>query len=610
MRADLAAMTPEALAALANVGLVKRAQREIEGGQGPVVHEEEGGVVVATFPDGISTRLLPGHALKDTPCGCGAKSVCRHRVAAVLVYAAGAGSETRPPWQIGSEELLVWLGERASLVDAAEAAGVDVELGTSPPIARFSGCAVRFLAGADLGHARCDCASTRCVHVPLAVRAFWRLSAEARSRGGGQVRLGPPPRPTIPASVLDGVEGLLGKTLARGLADARGLAQAREEVRARLKEYPWLDGLFEDIEAQRVAWESRSALHDAGEVRRLLAEGWARARAARSGGDPAALLGLGEPLEVPLERARLISLGARLSAAGTARSLEVLFWDGASVVSWSISIPDKVDPSTMISVAGTPLGVMAGGQILSRHLVRLARRTIEVRRGRDTTVVPQRGDWGDIPAPFGFSGPAALFTDEASRPPSFLRPRARTAALRVVATNGGVQGLSWSPGRQTLSGWIEEGGAELRLERAHEWFAPGAIAALAEALPAARYVSGWLRESRGGRVLEPIAVVTDRVVVPDLSPAAPIPALPVAAPEARDLLGAALGRLESALDALAQDGVLAARIPPLAPALSAVGLRAMAATYSRLEAARAAGDLGEATQAWADAAIQAALARA
>ena len=67
MRADLAAMTPEALAALANVGLVKRAQREIEGGQGPKVHEEEGGVVVATFPDGISTRLLPGKALKDTP---------------------------------------------------------------------------------------------------------------------------------------------------------------------------------------------------------------------------------------------------------------------------------------------------------------------------------------------------------------------------------------------------------------------------------------------------------------------------------------------------------------------------------------------------------------
>ncbi|MDC3952969.1 hypothetical protein [Polyangium jinanense] len=103
---------------------------------------------------------------------------------------------------------------------------------------------------------------------------------------------------------------------------------------------------------------------------------------------------------------------------------------------------------------------------------------------------------------------------------------------------------------------------------------------------------------------------TTRVVIPDLAPAAPIPALPLAAPEAPDLLGGALGRLESALDALAQDGVLSARIPPLAPALANVGLRAMAATYSRLEAARAAGDLGEATRAFADAAISVALARA
>ncbi|MDC3952971.1 hypothetical protein [Polyangium jinanense] len=610
MRADLAALTPEALAAMANVGLVKRAQREIEAGQGPKVHEDENGVVVATFPDGISTRLLPGKALKDTPCGCGAKTVCRHRIAAVLAYAAAAGTETRPPWEITAEEILVWLGERVTLVDAAEAAGVEVELGTNPPIARFSGCTVRFLAGADLAHARCDCATPRCVHVPLAVRAFQRLSAEDQARGAVQVRLGPPPKPTIPAAVLADVEGLFGRTLARGLADARGLAQAREEVRAQLKEYPWLDGLIEDLEAQREAWEIRSALHDAGEVRRLLAEGWARVRAARNGGEPAALLGLGEPLEVPLDRARLLSLGARLSAAGTARSLEVLFWDGATVVSWSVAIPDKVDPASVIAVAGTPLGVMAGGQVLSRHLVRLARRTIEIRRGKDTTVIPQRGAWGDIPAPFGFPGPSALLADETARPPAFLRPRARTAALRIVATNGGVGGLSWSPGRQTLSGWIEDEGARLRVERAHEWFAPGAIAALAEALPSARYVSGWLRESRGGRVLEPIAVVTDRVVIPDLAPAAPIPALPIAAPEAPDLLGGALGRLESALDALAQDGVLSARIPPLAPALANVGLRAMAATYSRLEAARAAGDLGEATKAFADAAILVALARA
>src|SRR5215469_10643884 len=93
-RTDLLGLSPEGLAALANVGLVKRAERELAAGKGPSLVELDGGTVVGTFPDGIVTRLEKGRRLADCPCSCAASGVCRHRVAVVLAYrAAYAGSD-------------------------------------------------------------------------------------------------------------------------------------------------------------------------------------------------------------------------------------------------------------------------------------------------------------------------------------------------------------------------------------------------------------------------------------------------------------------------------------------------------------------------------------
>lgn len=616
MRSDLATLTPEAIAALSNAGLVKRAQREIEAGEGPSVREEPDGTVVATFAkENVTTKLVPGKTLKDSPCSCGAKMVCRHRIAAVLVYAVGAGVETRPPWAITTDELTNWLGTRQPLFDAAENAGVDIELNTRPPMARFPGCTVRFLAGADLAHAKCDCNVDKCLHIPLAVRAFQRLSVADRERVSISVRLGPPPRQITPVAALSSMSTYLGRLLEKGLSDAGSLDQARAEARAAIHDCPWLDGIIEDLEMQHGAWEGRSALHDASRVRNLLMEGFARIRAAEHGHEPAALLGVGEPLQVPLDKVRLLSLGARVSAVGSSRTLEVLFWDGATVVSWSLPIPENAEIGMVTAVANTPLHVLASGQVVSRHLTRLARRTIEIRRGRDTQVLPQKGQWGDIPEPYRFSSPTALLRNEQDRPPWFLRPRARTEALRVIATPNGVSGLSWAPGKQTLTGFItdDEGGG-IVVERSYEWFAPGAITTLAESLPMARHVSGWLRGAGAKKMLEPIAVVTGgdegRVIIPDLTPDLAIPPLPMTGTDPMDPLDTVLGRVESALDTLAQEGILGGRIPALGTILLGIGLRRLAETYTKLEMARAAADVSAARRAWVDVAIAVGLARA
>ena len=59
-RADLLALTPASVAALANLGLVKRAQREIAAGEGPELAEDDAGVVTGRFKDGVVTTLVPG----------------------------------------------------------------------------------------------------------------------------------------------------------------------------------------------------------------------------------------------------------------------------------------------------------------------------------------------------------------------------------------------------------------------------------------------------------------------------------------------------------------------------------------------------------------------
>ena len=609
MRADLRALSPEALAAMTNVGLVKRAAREIENGQGPSLQEQDDGTLVAIFPDGIKATLPPGKSLKDSPCTCGATTVCRHRVAAVLVFAKNAATTRKEPWEITEEELRGWLGHRLGKVDAAEAQGISVDIVKNPPVARFAACTVRFLAGADLTHAICDCGVASCIHIALAVRAFGRLSKEELQKETAHLRLGPPPAAISPDEALDQTERLLVRYLVHGITDARGLAQAREEASARLVDCPWLNAVLVAIEEQRAAWEIRSALHDASEVRRLLTEAFARIRASRRGFDLSASLGKGEPLENHLGRTRLLSLGARLSAVGQARSLEILFWDGGTVVSWTVAIPEKVDPGTYIAIGQTPLAVLAAGQVVSSHLVRLARRTIQIERGRDTTMMPQRGEWSDVPRPFGFEGPSALLADDLAGPPLMLRPRTRTCALRVIATPGGVTNLAFSPGRQTLMGFLQDGEGFVRIERAHEWFAPGALASLAEALPRAQYISGWLRDIDGERVLEPIALVTDRVIIPDLAPQAPIPPLPIFEPPAQTEISIVLSRLESALAALSEEGIFRAQLAPLAPVLSAIGLRSIASMYERLVSARAAAVPEAAAEAWADLAIAVTLAR-
>ncbi len=230
-RADLLALTPEAIATLANVGLVKRAQKEIAAGTGPTLVEEEDGTVVGTFADGTVTRLVPKKTLRETPCSCNAATTCRHRVAVALAYPAwhAARAEGGPPdapaappeerWspaEVDDATLEKTLGPKTIARARATLRGgvlVDVEH-ASPPTAKLPSCTVRFLVPRDVAYARCDCAEqSGCEHLALAVWAFRSAKAD------GVVSLGGGAATALDREVLDDTRSLARELVAGGVAN-------------------------------------------------------------------------------------------------------------------------------------------------------------------------------------------------------------------------------------------------------------------------------------------------------------------------------------------------------------------------------------------------------
>lgn len=661
MRGDLLALTPEGLAALTNVGLVKRAQREIEQGRGPQLAEEADGTVVGIFADGVVSRLPPGVPLRDAPCTCGAVTVCRHRIAVALAYRAQHGGEppaaeekAEPSWspgEIDDEALLARLGRRTlERARALRRSGLTVEVRRPGPLDPVPGavlpaCTVRFLVPRDLAYARCDCLARQdCEHVAVAVWAF--RAADARDLAAPQLLVqvaeeagkqapADPVREALEAAVRLGEEILLEGVVHTRESLAQAFALGREGLlRAGLT---WPLTLLEDLEEALAAYRARSARYRAGRVAGLLAELAARRRAARGGGELPVpfILGQGEALETRLDHLRLVSLGARVEADGRDREAEILLADPDTatvlVLRKRWSFPDAEEPPDATGLAarrvasGTALGALARGQIVTRVARRRANRSVSLgdARGGLTSVTPQEGAWDVLPAPLRVTRIADLAAAWKARPPQLLRPRVLAENVHVFAVES-VAGLAYAPGEQTLlATLLDADGEPFHLARSYRSVAPHALDHLAAALVgtwgAIRFVSGEVRRHLGSFVVDPLAVVCDRLLILDLesAPAArpPLPhARPVIDPPVEAAAAEAFGLVEEG----AHQGLRRAapgyadRLRAGAAKLEKAGLTTSAARLRHLETslrlARAATAEQEegwrlASAAWADAAI-------
>lgn len=549
-RSDLLALTQDGLTQLANAGLVKRALREQEAGQGPKIEEMDGACIVASYADGTITRLPAGKSPGDALCTCPASGMCRHRVSLVLAYqqAASQAQDDR----VGAQQPVAWDPADFSMetVEATLAASArselqrllrqPVEIRLEPgvvPAATMPMATVRFLVPHDLAYARCDCvAGQQCAHIALAVQAF-RLGRESGLRVvtvGTQAAVAEDVGTALQASVLRLVERLLQEGVVAGMSVYATLMEVALRA-ARDAGATWLELTLEALEQQVVAYAARSALYSEREVLSLVAELYARSHVQGAHGDVAGALGIGEAMETPMGTTRLISLGARVRTDGDGLRASVLLadTDTGSTLAFEKRFPPhepgaRLDPHAAPNLRFAP-GLLVGGVARGQLLTAVARRradgmlTLGAGRGGKTSLMPHAGRY-DLPAPLRVTHIETLMERYKQMPPALIRPRHRVRDVHVFNVRE-VLGQAFSAGSQhwQAAAELDDDGGIVYLERSYDAGAPSALSVLFAAAHGhygpVRQIAGptWVRD--GKVVCEPWAISADSLIVPDVDAA-------------------------------------------------------------------------------------------
>ncbi|MEU9739317.1 hypothetical protein AB0E12_09010 [Micromonospora chersina] len=487
---------------------------------------------------------------------------------------------------------------------------------------------VRFLVPRQIGYARSDAAGGDGEAVALAVWACRAADREQPDRREAQVRVGGAvsvvDRPALDAAVTLAGEVLLAGAVHTGAGAAARLAAVRRDLDAAGLRWPLL--ALDELAGQLDAYAARSARYRPETLAEVLAELPARRRAVENGGATPAqrVLGTDEPAETPLRRLRLTGLGARVRATAGEVAVDVVLAHPAAAGvlvlrrEFTAAEGDQLTGHTLARrrVAGSTLGALAAGNVVSESAVRSAAHRLRFAAGRlaRTAVTPGAGSWADLPPALLARDLDGLAATLAERPPRLLRPRTAAESVRVLAL-GEVRSIGYAAGEQRLEATVTgAAGGVATVSAVHRAVAPGALDALAAALGGAhgtpRYVSGTVRRGAGGLVVEALAVVADTVVVPDLAAGAGDGELTGAVADPPDPVAGAL-RAGSALLAQAAHaglrqlpGGFRDRLREAGAGLARVGLDRCGAALTDLAGALGADPGDAAVRAWVDAQIR------
>ncbi|KWN56845.1 hypothetical protein [Burkholderia ubonensis] len=480
----------------------------------------------------------------------------------------------------------------------------------SSPVARLPMCSVRFFSRRSLAHARCDCRQgSGCAHVVVAVWAFRQAGALADGASETMVEVRPPAgeeaasdddrsplRDDAAHALIADLDMLVRALWLDGSSQPPiALAARVASLRGRLRErgWQWVDDALDEAWQLVHAQHARSSRFEPLRLVRVLAELWARLRAATCAATqrdgvavPARqMLGIGVKGEVELDHLRLVSLGVELWADEAEEGASVLFadpdtqtvmvltrnWPRAADVVAGGRAPDLAGRR----VAGFPLRQIAAGQVVTKAATRRANGALDIAAGvRQTGVLPlSPKSWDDLVAPLRQSSIAALVAHLRDALPDFVRPRqaangaaaGAAGSLHVVAFEPMiVRSVHWDAAAQVLHARLAQreahtadvdGDADaLHVALPHRAVAPGAVDALARALSgewgALRAVAGTVRLHAGAAVMRPLAVLTaQRAVVLQTEAMAPQP-LPLYG--AREPLPALVALAEDTLALLAE----------------------------------------------------------
>ena len=628
-RADLLALDTDALAALANRGLVKRAARELDAGAVPDLSADDDGTVRGRFADGVEVVFPVGAGLDTASCTCPATGVCRHRIGLVLAYQRQSTPvEVTEEWSPGSvddETLRRVLGVRT--VTSARrrfTAGYSAHVRRdTPPRVELATCTVRFLVPGELGYAHTDAdGHERGEAIALAVWAF--RAADERAPDAREVRLdlGTPEDGDTGLETAVSVATELLWEGAMHAGPVLGAALRRTCRRVADDGLHWPAGALDDLAGQLEAYAARGARYEAARYASLLTEIHARQRAAAAGGLRSQILGGDEPGRTPLRRVRLVGLGCRIGGTLDERVADVFFahaGDGTVLVlrrRWDVT-PDESPTGHELAgrrVAGTALGALAVSNLVSESASRSASRVVHVAPGRvaKTTVTPVGDAWSELPPSLLVRDLQAVSRALSDLPPRLVRARVEAEHVRVVEI-AEVRSIGYHPGDQRLDAVIADAaGATATVTAEYRAHSPGALDALAAALSAApRFVTGSLHRGRGTLLIDPIAVLTgDGIIVPDLAPGGGEGTLAVHAGTPGDRLDTALESAVTAFAEIAHRGLRHAtpgvhrRIEESAAELRRVGLTTTAEAATTFVTACHEADENTMTRTWVDAQLR------
>ena len=221
LAAIVQSMDDEALAQLANAGLLRRARKDAAAAPPRLVID---GAQACVETGGQTVRLaaLPS----DCRCDCPASGICRHVLAALLFLREQA---PRSAANDGRAELLAldeaavaaWAGKavwRAAHRALAEGMAVEIEEGGVPRMTLPAlGARCRWLPGGGLAGMLCSCPSpSPCTHRAIAVLAF--LVREGRVAPAADEAPDAAAGAGASGELLAGVRGLLGEIVSIGLS--------------------------------------------------------------------------------------------------------------------------------------------------------------------------------------------------------------------------------------------------------------------------------------------------------------------------------------------------------------------------------------------------------
>jgi hypothetical protein len=530
-RSDLHALTADDLVTLANRGLLRRAERDLES-ETPTMEEKDNGTIQARWSDGSICTLPPGAVFSARLCTCLATSVCRHLLGTVIAYQRQTQKAEPPspttPWDPGAidDAALAQHFKKPALNQAHQwfDAGQVIELVRScKPLAHFHtlGHTVRYLVPGELAYARCNCTETPpCRHALLGVLAFRRLPPDAMY---GLIESGEVPR--VDGQLLAELELAIAELLEQGLSGFSTVQVGRVrrlELACRGADLIWPAEILAELLLEHERYSSRDARFSGVRAVELLSELCTRLDAIThpTGAVPQLFVrGAHKDRPSAVNSAQLVGMGTSVQLQRRGVRLLSYFQDATTgdVLTVTREFPDPdsgVAPRPFAELARStalkeiPFTTLGASQILVRGGKRNPNRQFLL--GRATLAVhPQTFQWQNLRAPVLIEDYEELFAHLNTLPPAALRPRHFGDNFFVFAV-ASVERVEYVSSEQAVRTILRDAqGHTLRLQHPYtSRSASGSEALLAHLQSQTpRFVAGSVSPSAMGPIVEPVALV-------------------------------------------------------------------------------------------------------